>query len=237
MQVIPAIDLRGGACVQLVGGSYDEERVRIADPIAAAKKWETAGFARIHVVDLDAATERGNNRDVVRDIIASTTMTVQAGGGLRDFDAIENVLCHGAAAAVLGTRALENGPWLREAASRFPGELIVAVDVRERKVVTRGWTRELRLDAIEAVKQLNDLPLAGILVTAVHREGQMKGADLELVREIVDATRHPLQGSGGIGSMKDLDELQSAGASSAIVGMALYTDALNPETVSKEYAK
>lgn len=237
MQVIPAIDLRDGACVQLVGGSYDDERVRIADPIAAAKKWEKAGFTRLHVVDLDAATERGRNGDKVRDIIASTTMTVQTGGGLRDFDSIEEVLCFGAAAAVLGTRALENSPWLRQAASLFPGELIVAVDVRERKVVTRGWSRELPLDAIEAVKQLNDLPLAGILVTAVHREGQMKGADLALVRDIVAATRHPLQASGGIGSVEDLEDLANAGAASAIVGMALYTDALNPETVSKEFSK
>lgn len=237
MQVIPAIDLRDGACVQLVGGSYDDERVRIEDPLAAAKKWQNAGFTRLHVVDLDAATERGTNRDKVRDIIASTTMTVQTGGGLREFDAIEDVLCFGAAAAVLGTRALENRPWLTQAASRFPGELIVAVDVRERKVVTRGWTRELPLDAVEAVRELNDLPLAGILVTAVHREGQMKGADLALVRDIVAASRHPLQASGGIGSMEDLDELKNAGATAAIVGMALYTGALKPETVSEEYAK
>lgn len=237
MQVVPAIDLRDGACVQLVGGSYEDERVRIADPLAVAKKWQQAGFTRVHIVDLDAATDRGSNREAVRDIIASTVMTVQTGGGLRDFDSIEDVLCFGAAAAVLGTLALENGPWLKQAASRFPGELIVAVDVRERRVVTRGWARELSLDVIEAVKQLNDLPLAGILVTAVHREGQMKGPDLGLVGEIVAATTHPLQASGGISSIQDLEELQNAGASSAIVGMALYTDALNPETVSKEYAR
>lgn len=237
MQVIPAVDLRDGACVQLVGGSYEEERVRIADPVAVAKKWQTAGFTRLHIVDLDAATERGTNRGVVREIIASTKMTVQAGGGIRDFDAIDDILCFGAAAAVLGTRALENGPWLKQAASRFPRELIVAVDVRERRVVTRGWARELPLDVIEAVRQLNDLPLAGILVTAVHREGQMKGPDLALVKDIVAATAHPLQASGGIGSIEDLERLRDAGASAAIVGMALYTEALNPETVSKEFAK
>jgi len=237
MQVIPAIDLREGACVQLVGGSYDEERVRIADPLAVADKWERAGFSRLHIVDLDAATGRGINRDVVRDIIASTSLTVQVGGGLRDFDSIEEVLCFGAAAAVLGTRALENRPWLEEAASRFPGELIIAADVRERKIVTRGWARELALGAIDAVKQLNDLRLGGVLVTAVHREGQMRGPDLPLVREMVAATVHPLQASGGIGSIGDLEDLKNAGASSAIVGMALYTDALDAETITREYAR
>ena len=237
MQVIPAVDIREGACVQLVGGSYDDERVRIANPIEAAAKWEAAGFTRLHVVDLDAATGRGDNRTVIRDIIASTGMTVQCGGGIRDFDSIEDVLCFGASAVVLGTRALENRPWLNEAAARFPGELIVAADVRERRIVTRGWERELPIDAVEAVRQLNDLPLAGVLVTAVHREGQMKGPDLALVRDIVAATTHALQASGGIGSLKDLEDLEASGAAAAIVGMALYTGALAPETVSKEYAK
>ncbi len=237
MQVIPAIDIREGACVQLVGGSYDEERVRIADPLEAAAKWASAGFTRLHVVDLDAATGRGENRDVIRDIISSTRMTVQCGGGIRDVDSIEDVLCFGASAVVLGTRALENRPWLEEAASRFPGELIIAADVRERRIVTRGWGRELPVDVIDTVRQLNDLPLAGVLVTAVHCEGQMKGPDLALVRDVVGATNHAVQASGGIGNMKDLEDLESAGAGSAIVGMALYTGALAPETVSKEYSK
>jgi phosphoribosylformimino-5-aminoimidazole carboxamide ribotide isomerase len=237
VQVIPAIDLREGACVQLVGGSYEEERVRIADPVAVAKRWEKAGFTRLHIVDLDAATGRGGNRDAVRDIIAPTSMTVQVGGGLRDCDAIDDILRLGATAAVLGTRALENRSWLDKAAARFPGVLIVAVDVRGRSVVTRGWTIELPLDAIEAVKALNDLPLAGVLVTAVHREGTMKGPDVALVREMATVSAHPLQASGGIGCMRDLEELESAGAAAAIVGMALYTNALNPETVSEEFAR
>lgn len=237
MQVIPAIDLHEGKCVQLVGGSYADERVRLDDPVAVAKKWEESGFRRLHLVDLDAATGNGDNRLLMAEIIKATTMTVQCGGGVRDFDAIEDVLCCGAGAVVLGTRALENRPWLDEAASRFRGKLIVAADVRERQIVTRGWSRTLPLDAADAVRQLTGLPLAAVLVTAVHREGLMEGPDLRLMRELRDATSLPLQASGGIGGAKDLEDLDEMGIPFAVVGMALYTGALNVETITKEFAR
>lgn len=237
MQVIPAIDLRDGACVQLVGGSYDDEKVRLDDPVAVAMDWEAKGFRRLHLVDLDAATGNGSNREIVAEIIRATRMTVQCGGGIRDFDAIEEILGFGADAVVLGTRALENRPWLDEAAGRFPGELIIAADVRERRIVTRGWARELPLDAATAVRELNQLPLSAVLVTAVHREGQMKGPDLELMTELAGITSHPLQASGGIGGTEDLERLEQIGINSAVIGMALYTGLLDGATISKEFAK
>lgn len=237
MQVIPAIDLREGACVQLVGGSYADERVRLEDPVAVAKRWEEKGFRRLHLVDLDAATGNGENRELVVEIIRATTMTVQCGGGVRDFDAIEDLLCCGAGAVVLGTRALENRAWLEEAASRFHGEIIVAADVRERRVVTRGWVRELPVDAVDAVRALSDLPLAALLVTAVHREGLMNGPDLDLMREIVEVTTLPVQAAGGIGGMDDLEKLAGLGISAVVVGMVLYAGSLDVATMRKEFAR
>ena len=237
MQVIPAIDLREGKCVQLVGGSYAEERIRLDDPVAVAKKWEESGFRRLHVVDLDAATGTGDNRALMAEIINATSMTVQCGGGVKDFDAIEDLLCGGAAAVVLGTRALENRVWLEEAASRFRGELIVAADVRARRIVTRGWSRDLAVDVAEAVRRLSDLPLAALLVTAVHREGLMAGPDFALMEELLEGTPLPIQASGGIGGVEDLRALARMGISSAIIGMALYTGALDVETITTEFAK
>src|SRR5947207_5513757 len=108
MQVIPAIDLRDGACVQLVGGSYAEERVRIADPVAVAQRWTRMGFSRIHLVDLDAATGRDSNRETVREILQATTANIQCGGGVRDLDTIDELLSAGASEVVHGTRALED---------------------------------------------------------------------------------------------------------------------------------
>src|SRR5919206_481681 len=128
MQVIPAIDLREGACVQLVGGSYAAERVRIADPVAVAERWTRLGFSRIHVVDLDAATGRGSNRAIMREILAATDARVQCGGGVRDLDTIEELLTAGASEVVLGTRAVEDRAWLEAVFRRYPGRIIVAAD-------------------------------------------------------------------------------------------------------------
>lgn len=237
MQVIPAVDLREGKCVQLVGGSYAEERVRLEDPVAVAAKWEEAGFRRLHIVDLDAATGKGSNRELVEEIIRSTTaMAVQVGGGIRDVDVIEELLSIGVAAVVLGTRAIENRDWLEEASTRFPRRVIVAADVRERSIVTRGWTNALSLDVADAVRALSDLPLAGLLVTAVHREGLMNGPDVDLMRELSRETPLPLQASGGIGSVEDLEELAEIGIASVVVGMALYTGALDIESITREFA-
>ncbi len=188
MIVIPAVDLRDGACVQLVGGEYDAERVRLDDPLGVAREWGRVGFRRLHVVDLDAATERGSNAGVVDEILRHGGIdTVQVGGGVRDDDAVERLLGAGASHVVVGTRALEDPEWLAELAAHYPGDIIVAADVRERRVVTRGWTRTLPRNVIDLVEELAPLPLGGLLVTAVHREGQMQGTDLPLMEDVVEA--------------------------------------------------
>jgi len=185
MIVIPAVDLRDGACVQLVGGEYAEERVRLEDPLAVAREWARLGFQRLHVVDLDAATGRGSNAGVVGEIVRHGDFEfVQVGGGVRDESAIERLLDAGANAVVVGTRALEDEDWLREMAERFPHELVLAADVRERHIVTRGWTQTLPRIVTDLVEELHDVPLAAIMVTAVHKEGQMQGTDLPLMEDV-----------------------------------------------------
>ena len=237
MQVIPAIDLRDGACVQLVGGSYANERVRIADPIGVAAGWADAGFKRIHVVDLDAATGRGTNRETVNQLLAANGLSMQCGGGVRDLESIEELLAAGASEVVLGTKAIEDRDWLEKAAATYPNRLIVAADARGRKVATRGWSQTLSMDVTSLVKDLNRLPLAAILVTAIDREGQMKGSDVNLMRELAALSQHPLQASGGVGTLDDLRDLAAAGVSAAIVGMALYTGALETSAIIEEFSE
>ncbi|HEY2027018.1 MAG TPA: HisA/HisF-related TIM barrel protein, partial [Gemmatimonadaceae bacterium] len=169
MIAIPAVDLRNGACVQLVGGSYQQERVRLDNPIEVARSWEQYGFTRLHVVDLDAATGRGSNLALVRSLIAEVAIPVQVGGGVRSGDLMEELLDGGATQVVVGTRAVEEMEWLAGLAARHPGEIIVACDVRGRRVTTRGWTHTLPLDVLDAVEELNAIPLGALLVTAVHR--------------------------------------------------------------------
>lgn len=235
MIVIPAIDLRDGACVQLVGGEYAAERIRLPDPVAVALDWEAKGFQALHIVDLDAATGRGNNRKVIELLLDRTDLTVQVGGGVRDRDAIQWLVDAGATYVVVGTRALEDEEWLVEMADEFPEQLIVAADVRERKIVTRGWTKTMHLDIDEAIEKLSALPLAGVLVTAVHKEGLMGGADLALMEAVVNSSDLPVIASGGIATDTDLRLLEDRGVAAAVLGMALYTGALDGRAIAEEF--
>lgn len=237
MIAIPAVDLRDGACVQLVGGSYKHERVRLENPVDVARAWERFGFNRLHVVDLDAATERGSNISVVRALLTDAGVPVQVGGGVRSGDVVEELLAAGAAQVIVGTRAIEEAEWIAELAARHPGEIIVACDVRERRVTTRGWSRTMPLDILDVVDELNDLPLGGLLVTAVHREGQMQGTDLPLMEDVAESSNFPVFASGGVATMQDLRALEHRGLAGVVIGMALYTGALDPVAVAGEFSE
>jgi len=237
MIVIPAVDLRAGACVQLVGGSYDDERVRLGDPGAIARGWEEVGFHHLHLIDLDAATGRGSNLRLVREILTTSDADVQVGGGVREHDRIEELLADGAQRVIVGTRALEDAEWLDEMTARFPGELIVAADVFDRRIVTRGWSRSLPVDVLDAVEELNALRLAGILVTAVHREGQLRGTDLPLMEDVAEAAAFPVYAAGGIATLGDVRALADRGVTGAIIGMALYTGAIDPRAAAAEFGE
>ncbi len=235
MIAIPAVDLREGACVQLVGGEYANEQVRLPDAAAVARDWVNQGFTRLHVVDLDAATGRGNNLKVVREILRESSVPVQVGGGIRDEAHIERLLDDGAAYVVVGTRAVEDEDWLAEMADKFPAQLIVAADVRGRHIVTRGWTKTLTRNVVHFVEDLAALPLAGVLVTAVHKEGQMQGTDLLLMEDVADASAWPVLASGGVSTFDDLRALEHRGLAAAVLGMALYTGAIEPRRIVEEF--
>lgn len=223
--------------MQLVGGSYSAERVRLPDPSAVARSWTDAGFSRLHVVDLDAATGRGSNLNLVRDILAESAVPVQVGGGVRSEERAQELFDAGASRVIVGTRALEEEDWIADLAARHPGGIVVACDVRERRVTTRGWVRTLPIDIIDAVETLNAFPLGGILVTAVHREGRLQGADLPLMEDVAEASHFPVLAAGGVASMQDLRALEHRGVAGVVIGMALYTAALDPVVVAGEFAE
>lgn len=235
MIAIPAVDLRDGACVQLVGGSFTHEKIRLDNPVDVARSWEHYGFHRLHVVDLDAATGRGSNLGVVRSLLFDSGIPIQVGGGVRTDDLVEELLEAGAAHVIVGTRAIEEPEWIAELAARHPGEIIVACDVRERRVTTRGWEHTLALDILDVLEELNPLLLGGLLVTAVHCEGQMQGTDLPLMEDVAEASNFPVFASGGITTMQDLRALEHRGMAGVVIGMALYTGALDPVVVAGEF--
>lgn len=238
MIVIPAVDLRDGACVQLVGGRFDDERVRLPDPAGVAAEWRAAGFAELHLVDLDAAMGQGANVAALEAILAARgSVRCQVGGGIRTDQAVAAWIERGADRVIVGTRAVREPDWLERTAARHPGRLVVALDVRGREVVTHGWTEGTGLDIGGLLARMAPLPLAGVLVTAVHREGQLAGPDLPLVEDLAALGGHPLQVSGGIRGLEDLQALGAAGAARAVVGMAFYTGVLDRAAASREFGR
>ena len=237
MIAIPALDLRGGACVQLEPGAYDQELIRIPDPVGVAIAWRQYGFRHLHLMDLDAVAGRGNNAPEVQAVLAATDVEVQLGGGIRSRELIQRSLHDGAQRVVIGTRALEDLDWLAEMSSLFPGSVIVAADVRDRKILSHGWTRMHPRLVLDLVQELNGLPLAGVLVTAVHREEAMRGTDLPLMEDVAEAADFPVFASGGLASLTHLRALADRGVAAAVVGMALYTGAMDPWVVAEEFAE
>ncbi len=235
MIVWPAIDVREGACVQLVGGDYHAERVRLPDPLRQARAFREAGFSRLHVVDLDAATGRGDNAALVESLLADSSLRVQVGGGLRTIEAVSRWIDRGADRVVVGTRAVEDSVFREELARRFPDRVVIAVDVREREVLVRGWAEGTGKSIYALATELAGLPLAGLLVTAVHKEGRLGGPDVDLYRTLDAEPELSITASGGVSTSADLKALRDAGCDGVVIGMALYTGALDPRAVAAEY--
>lgn len=228
MDLYPAIDLRGGACVRLVQGDYARERVYGGDPLAVAKEFEADGASWIHVVDLDAArTGRPENRAVVAAIAGAVAIPVQAGGGIRDEFSAESLLGAGVARIVLGTAALEDPGLLRRVAHRHPGRVAVGLDARHGEVAVRGWTEGSGRTLADVLAEVEDAPLGAVVVTDISRDGMLGGPDLDGLAIVLSTTRHPVVASGGVGTLDDLRALalvraNGRGLAAAIVGTAIH---------------
>ena len=239
MIATPAVDLRGGQCVQLVGGRPEDEAISRPDPVAQALDWVAQGFDALHLVDLDAALGDGHNRDVIADILGAIPdhIDTQVGGGIRDDAAVEGVLALGPDRIVVGTRAVEDAAWRRMVAEAHPGRLVVAADIRDGEVVTKGWTAGSGVLVADLLVELEELPLGGVLCTDVGREGLMQGIDRDGVRAVVEGTRHPVWISGGVTTLDELAFLKEVGAHGAVLGMAIYTDTLDSHAVAARYGR
>lgn len=235
MIAAPAVDLKDGRCVQLVGGRPDSVAVSLPDPVAAAERWYRTGFATLHVVDLDAALGIGDNLGVILQVIRATPAVTQVGGGVRDDARAEALLGAGADRIVVGTRALDDPAWLSRLATAYPGRIMVALDTKDGRILRRGWTEESPLEIATYLPSLADLPLAGILSTNVAREGRLQGIDREACREVIELSPHGVWASGGVTTPDELEYLDEAGAAGVVLGMALYTDTLNAGDVAARW--
>ena len=235
MIAAPAVDLKRGRCVQLVGGRPEDERVSLPDPVAQAERWYERGFGTLHVVDLDAALGSGDNLDLILKIVATTRATTQVGGGIRDAARARELLGAGTDRIVVGTRALDDPAWLAALASEWPFQIMVALDTKDGRILRKGWTEETELELASYLPGLAALPLAGILATDVGREGRLEGIDREAVGETISLSPCPVWASGGVTTMAELEYLDESGAAGAVLGMALYTETLDPSDVANRW--
>jgi phosphoribosylformimino-5-aminoimidazole carboxamide ribotide isomerase len=231
----PAVDLKGGRCVQLVGGRPEDERVSLPDPVAVALRWRDVGFGTLHIVDLDAALGSGDNLDLVLEIVAATNATTQVGGGIRDDARVARLLEGGVDRIVVGTRALDDPAWLAALAAAHPARVMVALDTRDGRILRKGWREASLLEVATYLPALADLPLAGILNTDVGREGRLQGIDREAAGDVIAASPHAVWASGGVTTSDELAFLEEAGAAGAVLGMAIYTETLSPTEVAARW--
>lgn len=223
----PAIDLRHGKVVQLVGGDPKNVAVERSDAVEVARQWEEAKATWVHVVDLDAAFGERNQWSQLPRLLGRR-MKVQFGGGVRSMTQVQQLLELGVERVVVGTQGVKEPLWVRELCKLFPGRIVLAVDARGRDVVVKGWTEATGKDVVELARALDDAGLAAFLYTNVEKEGRLQGIDRRVVEDLRrNAPRTPLVVSGGITSVADLEWLAQAGVAGAVLGMSIYTGAID----------
>ncbi|HYJ46877.1 MAG TPA: 1-(5-phosphoribosyl)-5-[(5-phosphoribosylamino)methylideneamino]imidazole-4-carboxamide isomerase [Pyrinomonadaceae bacterium] len=227
MLIIPAIDLRGGQCVRLTQGRRAEVKVYDADPVEVARGFAEAGAQMLHVVDLDGAfrEQASPNREVARRIIEAVKVPVQFGGGLRTEGDIRELIECGAERVIVGTLAAEEPEKLEGFLSLFGARVVVGIDARDGRVLTRGWEEQGSVSATELARRMALMGVSRIIYTDVARDGMLSGVNVEQTRSVAEAAGIPVTASGGVASLADLEKLKPASASgvdSVIVGKALY---------------
>jgi len=233
MQIIPAIDLRGGRVVRLIQGDPARETQYGDDPAATAREWERRGAGRLHVVDLDGALSgRPANRAALRAILEAVRIPVQVGGGLRSLEAVRELLALGVERAILGTAAIRAPEFLAAVCAAHPGRVALGLDARGGVVAVSGWAEATALSTVELARRVRGLPLAAIVYTDIGRDGMLQGPDLDGLVAVAEASGLPVIASGGVASPADiaaLRGLEGRGVVGAIVGKALYDGRLSLE--------
>lgn len=232
MILYPAIDLKGGQCVRLKLGDMAQATVFNDDPAAQALAFEQQGFTYLHVVDLDGAfAGKPVNAQAVDAILARVRMPVQLGGGIRDMRILEGWLEKGVARAIIGTAAVRDPGFVREAAKRFPGRVAVGIDARDGRVAVEGWAESSDLAAADLGRRFEDAGVSAIIYTEISRDGVLAGLDIAGTLALAHAVDIPVIASGGLASIADIERLLEPGCAvlnGAITGRALYDGRLDP---------
>jgi phosphoribosylformimino-5-aminoimidazole carboxamide ribotide isomerase len=230
--IFPAIDLKNGECVRLVRGDMGQATVFNDDPAAQAQTFERQGFTHLHVVDLDGAfAGKPMNAQAVERILAAVHMSVQLGGGIRDMKTVRGWLKKGVARVIIGTAAVRDPDFVREAARLYPGRIAVGIDARDGRVAVEGWAKTSDISAVELGRRFEDAGVAAIVYTDIARDGALKGLNIEATLALAEAVAIPVIASGGLASIDDVKQLLAPNCrrlAGVIAGRALYDGRLDP---------
>lgn len=236
MQLYPAIDMKGGKCVRLTQGLFDNVKVYSDTPADMAKLWVSQGASFLHIVDLDGALAgRSVNEEAIRAIAASVDVPIQLGGGIRSAQAVEHMLDLGITRCIIGTRAVERPEFIRELIGQFGTDhIVVGVDARDGMVAVEGWEKVSNLTALDLCLKMKEYGVEHIVYTDISKDGTLTGPNVDYTRELTERTGLDIIASGGMSCMEDLSRLNDCGIRGAIIGKALYENRISlPEAVER----
>lgn len=224
MRIYPAIDIKDGKCVRLLQGRFSDVTVYGENPVEIAKRWENEGGEFIHVVDLDGALKgHGVNAQIIKEICEAVSVPVQTGGGIRTMEDIEAKLDCGIKRVIIGTKAVSNPEFIKNAVRKYGDKIVVGIDAKDGYVAIEGWEKCSEFTAVEFAKEMTALGVKTIVYTDIATDGTLKGPNVKAMAEMAAAVDADIIASGGIGSAEHIKSLEAIGVEGVIVGRALYT--------------
>jgi phosphoribosylformimino-5-aminoimidazole carboxamide ribotide isomerase len=235
MIIFPAIDLKDGKCVRLYKGDFNKTTIFNLSPFNQALEFEKKGFTHLHLVDLDGALKgRSKNKKIIIKIIKNTHLNVQLGGGIRTLKQISFWIKNGVSTVVVGTMAIQNPEILKKACDLFPGQIAVAVDVRNNFLAMKGWVKQTKIKLMEFLKKFEDFGVSRIIYTDINRDGTKQGVDFTQLKKIINKVHIPLVVSGGISNLKNVKKLYEAKIfEGVIIGRAIYDKSISLDKLNK----
>lgn len=228
MILFPAIDIRGGKCVRLIQGDYDQEIIYNDSPTAMAKEWEKQGAAYIHVVDLDGAkTGDSLNKEAIQAIAGSVSIPVQVGGGIRSMDIIDAHIAAGVSRVIIGTAAIQDQQFLKDAVAKYGDRIAVSIDARNGFVATDGWTKTSDVKAVDLLQELAEIGVRTVVYTDILKDGMLQGPNFVELEMMDRASDIDIIASGGVSTDEDVAQLRELNLYGAIIGKALYEGKLS----------